>query len=275
MRRQGARVSRGGLLSVLSGSKGCVVTGRRPVSWHGSGVQGVVSNEKPVENENPFLGDVLEQNEKCWIQWRENQRASASVKLREKIKHNKENQSEHLHTPHSPLHKKRPLSWIGTSQSPKPYQRKQSDNPKSLLCGLGDYRRKRSLEQEHPRPTSLSKTTITEYQDVDPLKSRISQTPANISKNQKLLKTGMLSRQGGPLFHEKLEINIPTIRYNFSMQHAYPVNREKYPLNHMNRTRQNKEKWRSWNKQLQSSLSYWQKRFPRTTDIIQSSQKIR
>ena len=241
-----------------------------------SGYQ-ILNNEKPIENENPFNGDLIDKNEKCWIQFRERQRDfqpnEKVVRLRRNVKR-KENDANHSNvTSSKDSHsKKRPISWIGAS--PRPYQRKDSDSNASLLCGLQEYRRKRSSEIIE---TNNSTNNSTFYPD-DPLKSRISQTPINISKNQKLLKTGMLSRQGGPLFHEKLELNIPTIRYNFSMQHhtaPFPARaKEKYPLNV---GKQNREKWRGWNKQLQSSLSYWQKRFPCTSDILtpHHSNKIR
>ena len=174
----------------------------------------LLNNEKPIENENPFHGDLIDQNEKCWIQFkgrqREFQEKEKGVKLRRNIKR-KENQSDLLNVKlSSELNpKKRPVSWIATSQAPKPYQRKDSDSNASLLCGLQEYRRKRSseiIETDNFR----TKCTATSYPD-DLLRSRISQTPINISKNQKLLKTGMLSRQGGPLFHEKLELNLSLI----------------------------------------------------------------
>lgn len=42
----------------------------------------------------------------------------------------------------------------------------------------------------------------------------VSRAPGNISRAQRLLQTGMLARQGGPLVPERLELHIPAIRHN-------------------------------------------------------------
>ena len=48
--------------------------------------------------------------------------------------------------------------------------------------------------------------------------SSVARAPANIARAQRLLQTGMLGRQGGPLVPERLELHIPAIRHNYAMQ---------------------------------------------------------
>ena len=73
-----------------------------------------------------------------------------------------------------------------------------------------------------------------------------------------------LCRQGGPLFHTRLQLSIPPIRrppaqHQGAEQGAGQVKEA---------ARRSKEgpragsRWRGWDSRLQSSLAYWQKRFP-------------
>ena len=73
-----------------------------------------------------------------------------------------------------------------------------------------------------------------------------------------------LCRQGGPLFHTRLQLSIPPIRrppaqHQGAGQVAGQVKEA---------ARRSKEgpragaRWRGWDSRLQSSLAYWQKRFP-------------
>ena len=80
-------------------------------------------------------------------------------------------------------------------------------------------RRKRSAEYDATANFNIIRSS-TEFNN-DPLRSKVYQAPINISRNQKLLKTGMLSRQGGPLFYKKLELHIPKINrpQNFDSSH--------------------------------------------------------
>ena len=143
--------------------------------------------------------------------------------------------------------------------------------------GMDEYlksaRRKRSQEMDASNPYHR-KPNFQESQD--PLRSKLCQAPINISKSQKMLKTGMLSRQGGPLFYQKIELHIPPIRYNFAMQNSQENsfrNSAKYEKSHKNAC-YNKDKWRGWNSKLETSLNYWQKRYP-SNEIIQCSNRLR
>ena len=75
---------------------------------------------------------------------------------------------------------------------------------------------------------------------------------------------GVHCRQGGPLFHTRLQLSIPPIRrppaqHQGAGQVAGQVKEA---------ARRSKEgpragsRWRGWDSRLQSSLAYWQKRFP-------------
>ena len=141
---------------------------------------------------------------------------------------------------------------------------------------LKSTRRKRS--QEMDSSNHLYKKPIFE-ESQDPLRSKLSQAPLNISKSQKMLKTGMLSRQGGPLFYQKIELHIPPIRYNFAMQNSHENSfRNSAKYENISRSHKNicynKDKWRGWNNQLQTSLNYWQKRYP-CNEMIQCSNRLR
>ena len=141
---------------------------------------------------------------------------------------------------------------------------------------LKSTRRKRS--QEMDASNHLYKKPIFE-ESQDPLRSKLSQAPLNISKSQKMLKTGMLSRQGGPLFYQKIELHIPPIRYNFAMQNIHENSyRNSAKYENISRSHKNicynKDKWRGWNNQLQTSLNYWQKRYP-CNEMIQCSNRLR
>lgn len=132
-------------------------------------------------------------------------------------------------------------------------------------------RRKRSAEYDATANFNIIRSS-TEFNN-DPLRSKVYQAPINISRNQKLLKTGMLSRQGGPLFYKKLELHIPKINrpQNFDSSHQNdPLPSRRNEKVHKSR----KDKWRGWNKQLQCSLNYWQRRFP-CAEMLQCSHKIR
>ena len=138
---------------------------------------------------------------------------------------------------------------------------------------LKSARRKRSQEMDASNPYHR-KANFQESQD--PLRSKLCQAPINISKSQKMLKTGMLSRQGGPLFYQKIELHIPPIRYNFAMQNSHENsfrNSAKYEKSHKNAC-YNKDKWRGWDSKLETSLNYWQKRYP-SNEIIQCSNRLR
>ena len=69
-------------------------------------------------------------------------------------------------------------------------------------------RRKRSEEFCDPGSRPHSRGPVTS----------VSRAPANISRAQRLLQTGMLARQGGPLVPERLELHIPAIRHSYTMQ---------------------------------------------------------
>ena len=139
-------------------------------------------------------------------------------------------------------------------------------------------RRKRSDESEG----SVSSQSQCERQEdpvKDPVKTKIIQAPRNIARNQRMLKTGLLNLQGGPLFFERLELNIPQIRYNAqSLRDGGNCPKQKiFPNAKFNAVKQssdNKDKWRGWNKQLRSSLKYWKRRFP-CTELSQCSHTIR
>ena len=113
------------------------------------------------------------------------------------------------------------------------------------------------------------------------MKKKICQAPRNIARNQRMLKTGLLNLQGGPLFFERLELNIPRIRYDSQSQSV--TNLENCPNQKLStsakftavrKSSDNKDKWKGWNKQLRSSLKYWKQRFP-CTELSQCSHTIR
>lgn len=94
-----------------------------------------------------------------------------------------------------------------------------------------------------------------------------------------MLKTGLLSLQGGPLFFERLELNIPRIRYDSqSVTNFENCPNQKIFTNAkfgaVKKSSENKDKWKGWNKQLKSSLKYWKQRFP-CTELSQCSHTIR
>ena len=110
----------------------------------------------------------------------------------------------------------------------------------------------------------------------DPVKRKLCQAPRNIAKNQKMLKTGLLNLQGGPLFFERLELKIPEMRYNSQCYRKEDVvfpNAEFSGARKKSNNNQ-QDKWKGWNKQLRSSLKYWQKRFP-CTELTHCSHSIR
>ena len=109
----------------------------------------------------------------------------------------------------------------------------------------------------------------------DPVKSKLCQAPRNIAKNQKMLKTGLLNLQGGPLFFERLELKIPEMRYNSQCKTKEEVIFPNAKFNEGRKKSGNhQDKWKGWNKQLRSSLKYWQKRFP-CTELTHCSHSIR
>ena len=131
-----------------------------------------------------------------------------------------------------------------------------------MLAVLGDVdeylrttRRKRSQEMGEPGSRRVSG-------EVRGAVTSVSRAPANITRAQRLLQTGMLGRQGGPLVPERLELHIPAIRHSYTMQqgHERPkrgeirefVGTTEIPNNV---TATNKDKWTGWNKQLQVSVS--------------------
>ena len=143
---------------------------------------------------------------------------------------------------------------------------------------LQNTRRKRS--EEYDASCSLHISKLSDDSNNNPHKSKVSQAPINITRNQKLLKTGLLSRQGGPLFYKKLELNIPQMKYNLksccpSSSSKDVIMKQVDQKNAKEKTvRNRKDKWRGWNKQLQCSLNYWQRRFP-CADMMNCSHKIR
>ena len=89
-----------------------------------------------------------------------------------------------------------------------------------MLAILGDVdeylrttRRKRSQELGEPGSRRVTGTS-----EVRGAVTSVSRAPANITRAQRLLQTGMLGRQGGPLVPERLELHIPAIRHNYAMQ---------------------------------------------------------
>ena len=134
-----------------------------------------------------------------------------------------------------------------------------------MLAILGDVdeylrttRRKRS-QQEMGEPGSRRVSGTSEVRGAV---TSVSRAPANITRAQRLLQTGMLGRQGGPLVPERLELHIPAIRHSYTMQQGNErpkrgeirefVGATDIP-NNMAAT--NKDKWTGWNKQLQVSVS--------------------
>lgn len=138
---------------------------------------------------------------------------------------------------------------------------------------LNTRRRKRSQENivcDNHYNQTRGKTVKPE----DPVKSKLCQAPRNITKNQKMLKTGLLNLQGGPLFFERLELKIPEMRYNSQSKTKDVI----FPNAKFSEGRKKSvpqpDKWKGWNKQLRSSLKYWQKRFP-CTELTHCSHSIR
>ena len=114
-------------------------------------------------------------------------------------------------------------------------------------------RRKRSQELGE-----LGSRRVTGTSEVRGAVTSVSRAPANITRAQRLLQTGMLGRQGGPLVPERLELHIPAIRHSYTMQQGSerPKRgdiREFVGATEMpnNVTANNKDKWTGWNKQLQ------------------------
>ena len=140
---------------------------------------------------------------------------------------------------------------------------------------LNTRRRKRSEEKivfDNHNHQTRAKTVKHD----DPVKRKLCQAPRNIAKNQKMLKTGLLNLQGGPLFFERLELKIPEMRYN---SQCYTKKDIVFPNAEFSGARKKsnnnqQDKWKGWNKQLRSSLKYWQKRFP-CTELTHCSHSIR
>ena len=143
---------------------------------------------------------------------------------------------------------------------------------------LNTRRRKRS-EENIDFDNHYNQTRAKTVKHDDPVKSKLCEAPRNIAKNQKMLKTGLLNLQGGPLFFERLELKIPEMRYNSQSEcktklDAMFPNAKFTEGRKKSGPQQQQDKWKGWNKQLRSSLKYWQKRFP-CTELTQCSHSIR
>ena len=139
---------------------------------------------------------------------------------------------------------------------------------------LNTRRRKRS-EENVVSDNHINQTRAKTVRHDDPVKSKLCQAPRNIAKNQKMLKTGLLNLQGGPLFFERLELKIPEMRYNSQSKTKEDLIFPNAKFNEGRKKSGNhQDKWKGWNKQLRSSLKYWQKRFP-CTELTHCSHSIR
>ena len=119
----------------------------RPVSWHGRGRVELTIQNKPVENDNPFTKEDLKYHDEILKAFNKKYEISepAVAKLRRKSpkgseKENRMTQSMLEDTSHQKLgmtgkKRARPSSWIGVSQTPKPYAAKSEPVTSPSIIG--------------------------------------------------------------------------------------------------------------------------------------------
>jgi hypothetical protein len=117
----------------------------RPVSWHGRGRVELTIQNKPVENDNPFTKEDLEYHDEILKAFNKKYEISetAVVKLRRRTRKGDEDRltqsiledTKCQTTGKIRMKRVRPSSWIGVSQTPKPYEAKTEQITSPSLIG--------------------------------------------------------------------------------------------------------------------------------------------
>ena len=122
----------------------------RPVSWHGRGRVELTVHTKPVENENPFTKENLAYHDEILKAFNKKYEVSEPVvaRLKRKAKSESEKENKLSRTKLDDDTQKqwitgkkrvRPSSWIGVSQTPKPYAVKSEPVTSPSLIGMEEH----------------------------------------------------------------------------------------------------------------------------------------